>query len=130
MSKTTVIVIAAIALMLVLIATGGDRVAGIVVGVVIAGGAGFVALVIAAIPIAIIGAILDRRKLAAAIREYHDIQLKYGYSAQDHCPHRVFTVGHTNYVVFTGSDKWCKVCGKHLGAAKRKKSWFWGARWE
>ena len=31
--------------------------------------------------------------------------------------------------VLTATDKWCKVCGKHLGVATLKKG-FWSNRWE
>jgi hypothetical protein len=129
MSKKSVLVIAAIAVTVALIAKGGDDVAAVVVTVVLVGVACFVVLLVAWIPVAIISAILDRRKFAAAVREFQDLQVKHGSSAKDHCPHRVFTVGHTDYVVLTASDKWCKVCGKHLGSATLKKS-IWGNRWE
>jgi hypothetical protein len=128
MSKKSILVIAAIAVTVPL-AAQGDDVAAVVVNVVLVGAACFVIVLVAWIPVAIVGAILDRRKLAAAVREFQDLQVKHGYSARDHCPHRVFTVGHTDYVVLTASDKWCRVCGKHLGSATLKKS-IWGNRWE
>jgi hypothetical protein len=129
MSKTTILVLVVLAGTLAAIAKGGDDVAAVAVTAVLAGAACFVALLVATIPVTIFGAILDRRKLAAAVREYEELQAKHGASAKDHCPHRVFTVGQTDYVVLTASDMWCKVCGKHLGAATLKKG-FWQNRWE
>jgi len=129
MSKKSVLVIAAIAVTVALIAKGGDNVAAVVTTVVLVGAACFAVLLVAWIPIAIISAIVNRRKLAAAVREFQELYVLHGYSAKNHCPHRMFTVGHTDYVVLTASDKWCKVCGKHLGAATLKKS-IWGNRWE
>lgn len=129
MSKNSVLVIAAIAVPVALIAKGGDGVAAVVVTVVLVGAACFVALLVISIPVAIIVGTRDRRKLAAAILEFQDLQVKHGSSAKDHCPHRVFTVGQTDYVVLAATDKWCKACGKHLGTATLKKS-IWGNRWE
>ena len=130
MSKKYVLVIAAIALVVGLIVKGGDQVASIVIHVVIYAGVGLVVLLVAAIPFAAIRAILDRRKLDAARREYQDIQIEHGYAAKEHCPHRIIVVGHTGYIVFTASNKWCKVCGKDLGPAKLKRSFLWGNSWE
>ena len=129
MSKTTVLVLFVIAGIFTAIVRGGDDVAAAVITAVVMGAAGFVALVVATIPVTIYGAIRDRRTLAAAVLEYQELQIKHGSSARDHCPHRVFTVGQTDYVVLTATDKWCKVCGKHLGAATLKKG-FWKNRWE
>lgn len=130
MSKRYVVVIAAIAVAIGLIVKGGDRVASIVIYVVTYAGAGLVFLFVAAIPYTVVCAILNRRKLDAARREYQDIQTKHGYSAREHCPHRVIEVVDTDYIVFTASNKWCKICGKDLGPAKLKKSFLWGNRWE
>jgi hypothetical protein len=129
MSKKTVLILVVIAGTLAAIAKGGDDVAAVVVTVVLAGAACFVALLVATIPITIVESILERRKLDAATREYQELQVKHGFAAKDHCPHRVFTIGQTDYVVLTATDKWCKVCGKHLGPATLKKG-FWKNRWE
>ncbi|HUR38992.1 MAG TPA: hypothetical protein VM222_05840 [Planctomycetota bacterium] len=127
-SKSTVLVIVGIAVVAALIAKGGDGVAAVVITVVMVGAGCFVALLVAAIPIGIVESILAHRKLEAAIREYQELQVKHGASSKDHCPHRVFTIGQTDYVVLTATDKWCKVCGKHLGTATLKKG-FWKNRW-
>lgn len=72
--------------------------------------------------------IADRR-LRIAREEYDEIQRKHPYDAREHCPHKIFQISQTDYVVFIATNKWCKVCGKDLGPAKLKKSIF-GNRWE
>jgi hypothetical protein len=129
MSKKSILVIVVIAGILAAIVKGGDDVVTVVITVVMAAAACFVVLLVAALPVALVQSLLERRKLEAALREYQELQVTHGYTAKDHCPHRVFTLGQTDYVVMTATDKWCKVCGKHLGTATLKKG-FWSNRWE
>jgi hypothetical protein len=79
--------------------------------------------------VALIGKIYSDRRLQIARDEYSDIQKEYGYNAREHCPHRFLSLSQNDVGVITMTDKWCKVCGKHLGPAKLKRSIF-GNRWE
>lgn len=79
--------------------------------------------------VALISKIYGDRRLQVARDEYSEIQKEYGYNAREHCPHRFFSHSQTDAGVMTMTDKWCKVCGKHLGPAKLKTSIF-GNRWE
>ena len=74
--------------------------------------------------------IQQRRKLDSAWREYREIQEKYGDSAKDHCPHRLFEIGQVEAGVITLSTKWCRTCKKDLGPAKLTKSLIFGNKWD
>ena len=73
---------------------------------------------------------IEYRRLAAARREYGEIEKQYGHiTGREHCPHKVVQFGQTGTAgVITLTTKWCKVCGKNLGPATLKKSFF-GNRW-
>lgn len=88
---------------------------------------GFIFIVFFLIGIATM--IWKSNKLQMARKEYDEILKTYGYSAHEHCPHKVFEITQTNMGVVTFTNKWCKVCGKDLGPAKLKKSIF-GNGWE
>jgi hypothetical protein len=79
--------------------------------------------------VTIIDKIFRDRRLQTAREEYCEIQKEHGYNAREHCPHRFFPLSQADAGVMTMTDKWCKVCGKHLGPAKLKTSIF-GNRWE
>jgi hypothetical protein len=64
----------------------------------------------------------DKRELAKywkARDEYDKIINRYGLlNAPDHCPHRIVQIGQTGVPgVVTMTSRWCKICGKYLGAA-------------
>lgn len=69
------------------------------------------------------------RRLRRARDEYSKLQREHGDGAQEQCPHRLFSISQKDIGVMTMTDKWCRVCGKHLGPAKLKKSIF-GNSWE
>lgn len=107
-----------------------DQVVGFIVQAVVWIVCGVVGLFAISLLGLIVTAIRDRARLNAALREYEELQKVHGLTgAKERCPHRVFKVGHTDYAVLTASDKWCQACGKHLGAARLKKS-IWGNSWE
>lgn len=107
-----------------------DQVVGGIVQLVVWAGCAVVALFVLSLILLAITSIRDRIRLNSALREYEELQRVHGVvGAKERCPHRVFAVGHTDYAVLTASDKWCKACGKHLGAARLKKS-LWGNTWE
>jgi hypothetical protein len=87
---------------------------------------GSVVLVIAAA--ALISKMYSDLQLRSAQREFHEIERTHGHSARDHCPHRLFTLSQKDLGVIAITDKWCKVCGKHLGPATLRKSVF-GNKW-
>ena len=79
--------------------------------------------------VVITGNIVIGRRLRRAQDEYYKLQREFGYDAKNQCPHRLFTISQKDIGVFTMTDKWCRVCGKHLGPAKLNKSIF-GKKWE
>lgn len=85
-------------------------------------------IILIIIVVMIIGNYLGDRRLQSAREEYYEIQKEHGYNAREHCPHRLFSLSQTDAGVMTMTDKWCKVCGKHLGPATLKRSIF-GNKW-
>ena len=107
-----------------------DQVVGWIVQAVVWAVCGVAALFAISLVGLLVTTIRNRSRLNAALREYDDLLRTHGaIDAKERCPHRVFTVGQTDYAVVTAADKWCRACGKHLGAASLKKS-FWGNTWE
>lgn len=80
------------------------------------------------IAVMIIANYFGDRRLQSAREEYYEIQKEHGYNAREHCPHRFFSLTQKDAGVMTMTDKWCKVCGKHLGPATLKRSIF-GNKW-
>lgn len=72
MSRKSILVLVVIAGILAAIAKGGDDVAAVVITVVLAGAGCLVALLVLSIPVTIVSAVMERRKLDAAIREYRE----------------------------------------------------------
>lgn len=89
---------------------------------------GFI-VVVFILPVIVI-TIRESKKLQAARKEYDELYIKYGYSAREHCPHKVLEITLADMGVVTFTNKWCKVCKKDLGPAKLKKSFIFGNRWE
>src|SRR4030042_544668 len=81
--------------------------------------------------VGIISASREHKKLQEARKEYTEIEKQYGYlEGREHCPHKYIEFSQTGITgVVTTTTKWCKVCGKHLGAARLKTSIF-GNKWE
>jgi hypothetical protein len=71
---------------------------------------------------------LSARRIQKARDQYYELQKVHLYNARDYCPHRFISLSQTDAGVMTMTDKWCKICGKHLGPAKLKKSIF-GNKW-
>jgi hypothetical protein len=90
--------------------------------------AGFIVLLIVIVRL---NARRKDRQLQAYRNEYGELLKKYGYvQSREHCPHRAVTFSQTGIPgVVTMTTKWCKICGKDLGAAHLKES-VWGNRWE
>jgi hypothetical protein len=86
-------------------------------------------IVLFIIVVVIIDKFFRDRRLQTAREEYYEIQKEHGYNAREYCPHRLFSLSQTDAGVMTMTDKWCKVCGKHLGPATLKRSIF-GKKWE
>lgn len=72
----------------------------------------------------------ERKTLELAREEYRTIQIEHPYNSQENCPHRLVSLSQSEVPgIMTMTDKWCKVCGKHLGPAKLRRSIF-GDKWE
>jgi hypothetical protein len=97
---------------------------------VIYGGFAFVVLIVASLIWTFISSIRQRSKLDAARREYQELYIEHGYSAKDHCPHRVVEIGQIEAGVITMATKWCACCRKNLGPATLSKSFILGNRWK
>jgi hypothetical protein len=83
---------------------------------------------IVAVPVLIFSA-YDNRKLRREQEEYRELQIRHGAAAREHCPHRRITLSQNDIGVLVMTDKWCQICGAHLGPARLKESIF-GNKWE
>jgi hypothetical protein len=65
-------------------------------------------------------------RLRKAREQYARVQREHGTNAPYHCPHAFVSLSRDAESGL--GRKWCRVCGKHVGTAARRRSWFGSLR--
>ena len=65
---------------------------------------------------------LESGRLRKAREQYARVQREHGNNAPYHCPHTFVSLSRDGESGL--GRKWCRVCGKHVGTAAPRRSWF------